>query len=97
MKKIQLVLKTTLTELYITSGFEHAGIWPFNAKRSLKSLLLINNKPPPAPETPAKYKRGHDISGKVLTPTNAKKPVPKKPRKTKATTTQVSVPTIIKV
>ncbi len=90
MEKTQLVLKIALTKLYITSGFECVEIQPFNAKKPLKSPLLINNKLFFTLEILAKHKRSYHISGKVLRPTDTKKLMPKKLRKTK-TITQISI------
>ena len=60
-------LQVALTGIYITDGFERAGIWPFSVDAPLKSNLIIHKIDLMDFAPPSKRKRGPTIAGQVLT------------------------------
>jgi hypothetical protein len=62
-----LCLTSAMTPLYIGAGFSKTGIFPFSEAAPLNSELVVDPLSCLAPPVPKKRKRGHGISGKLLT------------------------------
>lgn len=67
----RLALDVAQRELFIRQGFERSGLFPFNPNRVFSSELVNNNVKPVA-ETPEKRQGNCNISGKLVTPEDAK-------------------------
>ena len=62
-----MCLSSAQTPLYITERFSRIEIWSFSKKALLNSALVIDPLPLLDPLSPKKKKRGHGISGRILT------------------------------